>query len=303
MTEALAHTDQNREIFDHLLGRKGDATRLDPSIHTMSRHFGERLHGILEKAGFEAAFEVTAFRHTTAANALSKLNSGAICAFLGAQASHPLAFLIVDFPAASIVSEILLGGDPEYASLSASRPPTAMERDLVRQFGDLVGKALQSTLSVEECPKAIRLIQKLDEIRDGEEEEPVVTFDLTLTFGEAKPVLSLAITHHMLLQMARPAQETIKRPHVVVETGKSTAPKHVAPKRPAQNRTALTVKVPVTGSILLPAITLGDLRRLGPGDVLPLSEEGNANVKLKVKGRPALRLQSRPEGRQLRHVP
>jgi flagellar motor switch protein FliM len=36
----------------------------------------------------------------------------------------------------------------------------------------------------------------------------------------------------------------------------------------------------------LPAITLGELGALRPGDVLALSEEGNANVKLKVKGRP-----------------
>jgi len=177
----------------------------------------------------------------------------------------------------------VLGGDPEFASLSASRPPTEMERELTRQFGGLVGEALQTTLGVRDLPKALRIIQKADEIRDGEDEEPVVAFDIQMAFGEAKPVLTLAITHHMMLQMARPAQETIKKPKPAAEPAKTGQ----APKEQVKpNRNALTVKVPVNGSIRLPAITLGDLRRLQPGDVLALSEEGDANVKLKVKGRP-----------------
>jgi flagellar motor switch protein FliM len=48
----------------------------------------------------------------------------------------------------------MLGGDPEFASLSASRPPTAMESELVQQFGDLVGEALQTTLSTKDAESA-----------------------------------------------------------------------------------------------------------------------------------------------------
>lgn len=283
MSEAQAQTVQNAEIFDRLLGRKGDATRLDPAIHAMLRFFGERLQSTLQKAGFDADFEITGHRHTSAKEALSKVDTGAVCAFIGAQASHPLAFMIADYPAASVIAELVLGGDPEFASLSASRAPTAMECELVRQFGDLAGEALQTTLAIKERAKALRIIQKTEEIRDGEDEEPVVAFDVQIAFGEAKPVLSLAITHHMMLQMARPVQETIKKPHQAETPAKGIAPKEMAAK---QNRNALTVKVPVTGSILLPAITLGQLGALRPGDVLALSEEGNANVKLKVKGSP-----------------
>lgn len=283
MSEAQVQTEVNTEIFDRLLGRKGDATRLDPAIHALSRFFGERLQGVVRKAGFEAEFEITGHRHTGAKEAMEKLEAGALCVFLGAQASHPLAFLIADFPAASVIAELVLGGDPEFASLSASRPPTAMERELTRQFGGLVGEALQTTLAVPDAPKALRIIQKADEIRDGEDEESVVAFDIQMTFGEAKPVLTLAITHHLMLQMARPAQETVKKP----QPAAAPARKGLAAKETTTpNRNALAVKVPVSGSVLLPAITLGELGRLRAGDVLALSEEGNANVKLKVKGRP-----------------
>lgn len=283
MSEAQVQTEPNTEIFDRLLGRKGDATRLDPAIHALSRFFGERLQKVLHKAGFEAEFEITAHHHTGAKEVTGKLESGALCIFLGAQASHPLAFLVADFPATSVIAELVLGGDPEFASLSASRPPTAMERELTQQFGGLVGEALQTTLAVPDTPKALRIIQKADEIRDGEDEEPVVAFDIQMTFGEAKPVLTLAITHHLMLQMARPVQETVKKPQPAAAPAKGPAPKEAAA---TPNRNALTVKVPVSGSIVLPPITLGELGRLRAGDVLALSEEGNANVKLKVKGRP-----------------
>jgi flagellar motor switch protein FliM len=282
MSEAQAQTDPNTEIFDRLLGRKGDPSRLDPAIHAVSRFFSERLHSVVHKAGFEAEFEVTAHRHTSAKEALGKLESGAVCAFLGAHASHPLAFLVADYPATSVISELVLGGDPEFASLSASRPPTAMESELVQQFSGLVGEALRTTLSIAETPKALRIIQKADEIRDGEDEEPVVAFDIQMMFGEAKPVLSLAITHHMMLQMARPVRETIKKPQPAAASIMGHAPKEAS----TPNRNALTVKVPVSGSVLLPPISLGELGVLRPGDVLALSEEGNATVKLKVKGRP-----------------
>lgn len=283
MSEAQTQTGPNTEIFDRLLGRKGDAGRLDPAIHAVLRFFGERLDSTLRKFGFEAEFEITAHRQTSAKEALTKVDAGAVCAFIGAQASHPLAFLIADYPATSVVAELILGGDPEFASLSASRAPTAMECELLRQFGDFVGEALKTTLSVPENPKALRIIQKTEEIRDGEDEEPVVVFDVQLTFGEAKPVLSLAITHHMMLQMARPIQETVKRPQPAPGPDRHTESKETAPR---PNRNALSVKVPVTGSIQLPPITLGALRGLRVGDMLPLSDEGNANVKLKVKGKP-----------------
>ena len=252
---------------------------------TRSRGFsGERLQGVLLNAGFEAGFEITAHRHASAREAIARLDSGAICIFLGAEASHPLAFLITDHPATSVIAELVLGGDPEFASLSASRPPTAMERELTRQFGGFIGEALQTTLAVPDAPQALRIIQKAGEIRDGEDEEPVVVFDVQMIFGEARPVLSLAITHHMMLQMARPVPETIKKPQPAAARAGNPLHKKDAPAAP--NRNALTVKVPVTGSILLPAITLGELGGLRPGDVLALSEEGGANVKLKVKGRP-----------------
>ncbi|QKV19653.1 FliM/FliN family flagellar motor switch protein [Oricola thermophila] len=282
MNQVHEPTAPNLEIFDRLLGRKGDATRLDPAIHAVTRFFGERLQGILSRAGFEAAFEATGHRHTSAEELLGALENGAICTFLGVQANQPQAFLITDFGASSVIAELMLGGDPEFASLSASRPPTDMECDLVRQFGDFIGEALQTTLSVGEQPKALRIIRKIEEVRDGEEQEPIVAFDVTMTFGEAKPTLTLAVTHTMLLRMARPPQETVKRP----QHGARETPNRQPEPATRPNPKALAVKVPVTGSVVLPAISLDALGRLRPGDVLPLSEEGDAKVKLKVKGRP-----------------
>lgn len=272
MTEAAAQPEQSNDVFDRLLGRKGDAMRLDPAINAVVKFLGARLQTILQNAGLEAGLEVVGQQHSSASAEMGKNSSGAICVVLGTKSANPSAYLICDYSAVSIIAEIMLGGDPEFASLSASRAPTSMERDLVRQFADMTGQAIQTTLSTPDCPKTIRLAQTVEEIRDGEDEEPVVAFETTLVFGEATPTLTLAIAHSLLLRMARPVRETVKKP---ASGGAGT-----------QNRNALTVKVPVSGSIQLPPITLGELAALCTGDVLALSAEADATVKLKVKGRP-----------------
>jgi hypothetical protein len=83
MSEAQAQTDPNTEIFDRLLGRKGDATRLDPAIHAVVPVLQRAVARRLQKAGFEAEFEITAHRHTSAKEALGKLESALSAHFSG----------------------------------------------------------------------------------------------------------------------------------------------------------------------------------------------------------------------------
>lgn len=272
MTQVAAHSEQNRDVFDRLLGRKGDAMRLDPAIAAIVKFLAPRFEALLQGAGFEATIAIGAHRSTTAPQAMEKFKSGAVCVVLGVKATAASAYLICDHPTAGIISEIMLGGDPEFAALSASRAPNTMECDLVRQFADIAGQALQTTLAAPECPKGVRTILKLDDLRESDGAEQVIAFDLSLGFGKAKPELTLAVAHGALLKMARPVQETVKKP-ASGGTGST-------------NRNALSVKVPVTGSVLLPPISLGELALLSIGDVLPLAHDEEPSVKLKVKGRP-----------------
>ena len=272
MSEAAAPMNQSTEIFDRLLGRKGDAARLEPSCKAIAKFLPERLQSVFRKAGFEIAVEY-ADKHNSSATALfSRYKSGAACVLLSARPPGASAYVICDYPAVGMISEIMLGGDPEFATLTASRAPTATERDLACQFGDLVGEALQTVLSSKDRPGSVRVALDADDIREGGNGGEVVAFDLKLRFGEAEPLVTVAVTHSYLLQMARPVPETIRKPS--------------AGRRGNGNRGALAVKVPVTGSVTMPAITLGELAALKTGDMLPLSESGDASVRMKVKDRP-----------------
>lgn len=272
MSEAAAPIDQGTEIFDRLLGRKGDAARLEPACKAIAKFLPQRLQSALKKAGFDVEVEY-ADKHNSSATALfARYKNGAACVLLSSSPPSVSAYVICDFPATGAISEIMLGGDPEFATLTANRAPTATERDLACQFGDLVGEALQTVLSTDGRPASVRVALDADDIREGGNGGDVVAFDLKLRFGEAEPLISVAVTHSFLLQMARPAPETIRRPSAGAKSG--------------SNRNALAVKVPVTGSVNMPPITLGELAALRTGDMLPLSESGDASVRMKVKGRP-----------------
>lgn len=270
MNKASAPPDKTAEIFDRLLGRKGDASRLDPSCKAITKFLPQRLQAALKKAGFEIAVEYVEKHNSSATALFARYKGGAACVLLATKPPGASAYVICDYPAMGVVSEFMLGGDPEFAALTANRAPSATERDLVCQFGDLVGEALQTVLASADRPASIRVALDANEIRDGGSSGDVVAFDLKFRFGSVEPLVTVAVTHSFLLQMARPAPETVRKP--------------TAGHRGAGNRNALAVKVPVSGSVTMPAITLGELAALRTGDILPLAESGEASVRMKVKG-------------------
>ncbi|MAS05093.1 MAG: hypothetical protein CL534_10465 [Ahrensia sp.] len=272
MEKPAAPVENNMEIFDRLLGRKGDAARLEPAAKAIAKYLPQRLPTVLKKAGFDVRVEFSEKHNSSATALFARYKSGAACILLATKTPSAVAYVICDYPAAGILSEIMLGGDPEFATLSASRAPTATEKDLVCQFGDLVGQALQTTLSTKDCPSSVRVALDADDIRESGNAGEVIAFDLKLGFGAAEPVVTVAVTHSYMLQMARAAPETIRKP---------------SPNSHGEtNRKALSIKVPVTGAVTMPPMTLGELAALSTGDVLPLSESGETNVRMKVKGRP-----------------
>jgi flagellar motor switch protein FliM len=272
MSVSSSPKDYDREVFDRILGRKGDAARLEPACKAIKKFLAQRLQAILQKNGLDVAAEFSESHNSSATALFARYKSGAACVVLSAKPPSAAAYVICDYPAAGILSEIMLGGDPEFAALSSNRKPTATECDLMRQFADLVGQALQTSLSTKDLPTGVRVAFNADDLRDGGNGGSVVAFDLTLQFGNARPVISVAITHAYMLQMAREEPETIRKP--------------AARGHASTNRSALTIKVPASGSVTMPPMTLGELAMLRPGDVLPLSESGDATVRLRVKGQP-----------------
>lgn len=272
MTQAKAQMSQNTEIYDRLLGRKGDAARLDPACKTIAKFLPQRLQAVLRKGGFDVTVDYTEKHNSSATALFARYKKGAACVLLSAKPPSAAAYVICDFSTVGLISEIMLGGDPEFASLGASRAPTATERDLACQFGDLVGEALQTTLSASGRPESVRVALSADDVRESGHGGEVVAFDLKLGFGAIGPTITIGVAHSFLLQMARSEPETIRKP---TESVAGSA-----------NRRALAIRVPVTGSVTMPSITLGELAALSTGDVLPLSESGEASVRLKVKERP-----------------
>ena len=55
MTEAATQTELSKDVFDRLLGRKGDAARLDPAINAIAKFLGQRMNDVLHGARFDAA--------------------------------------------------------------------------------------------------------------------------------------------------------------------------------------------------------------------------------------------------------
>lgn len=271
MTGTTAISDRSRDVFDRLLGRKGDTARLDPAIGAVMKFLPRRFEDALRAFGADATISLENHERTSAVAAMAKHRQGALCVVFGARANNPAAFLICDYPAVNLIAEMMLGGDPEFATLTAGRKPSAMERALFQQFAEMARQALQTTLATAETTACLRLADSPDQIRNGEEDTPVISFRTTLGFGDARPAIDLAVTEAALLQMARPVHETMRQP--ARHTG-------------ATNRSALAVRVPVTGSVMLTPITLGELAGLRPGDVLPFPEDQEGRVKLKAKGHP-----------------
>jgi flagellar motor switch protein FliM len=271
MTAAQDQTDTKKDIYDRILGRKGDELRLEPSIKTMVKKLAGEMQAALKTAGFEATFSLEGHSSKVATALFDGFPDGAVCALLGGKGTGTSAFLLFDLPTAGIIADLMLGSDPELVMPGPARPPTALESKLIRQFADLAGKGIRNTLSKPERPECLRLAHGADDIRDSGNAEPVVVFELSLGFGEAPRALSLAVTHKLLLQMARPEVETVRKPETA--------------KHGAQNRNALSVKVPVTGSIMMPPMTLGELSTLRTGAVLALPEEMDTAVRMKIKDR------------------
>lgn len=271
MTSAPVPSSTSNDVYDRLLGRKGDEARLEPAIRAAEKNLGQELQKAVDEAGLdlEVAFESQA--PVSVDKLLAKQESGTVCSLLGAAGRDPLAYLQCDFAAAGVLSEIMLGANPELPLVPLKRAPTGLERNLIGRFATVAGKAMKNALSTPNAPEFIRIVTSADELRLGGDSEPLVGFRFKLQFGSTEAKIQLALSHRLLLQMERRANP-VRKPAGSQE-------------KPRQNKNAMAVSVPVTGSISLDAMSLFDLSLLKPGAVLPLPES-SANVRLKVKGRP-----------------
>lgn len=264
-------TKERRELFDLILGRKGDDARLEPAISAINAFLPERLRDVLKKDGFEATFSMEKHKPVAAAALFDGRKKGSACALIGG-ASGPDVFVVAPFPTAGVIADMMLGGDPELAAPGKERAPTRLECDLIGQFADIVGCALQATLAADKAPSLIRIALAKEELRDEDTAEPLVAFDMQINFGAVSQPVTVAVTHHQLLRMTRAEPVRIRRPH---------------PESPAKrNQKALAVSVRVTGSINLQPKSLAEIAALRPGNVIAFPNDDDANVRLKVKGRP-----------------
>jgi flagellar motor switch protein FliM len=270
MTEAPEQTEATKEIYARILGRKGDETRLEPAIKATVKTLAADITAAFATAELDVGLTLGEHGEKKAGELFKDHSKGAVCALLGRGTSGPEAYLVFGYPVSGVVADIMLGSDPELSMPGPNRAPTALECDLIRQFANLVANGLQTTLSVNEPPEFLRIALKADEIRGAGSTDSVVSFNLSLGFGPKPQNVTLAVTHHLLLQAARLSQQTTINPEIA--------------KQPPRNPSALTIKVPATGSIPLDLMTLGDVSKLRVGDVLPMPEAAD-NVRLKVKGR------------------
>ena len=270
MTSAPAISQETREVFDRILGRKGDNARLEPAVSTVESVLTERLEDAFRKAQFEASFEFVASKVGNTAGLLAPGSDKA--GVLIGDDSGSVAYLVLPFTAISILADMMLGGDPDFAAAEEPRPPTALEQRLAGKFCELVGDALKTTLGSAERPGLLRMAMSADEMREGEGDDPVVAFEMHYRFGPTESAITLAIAHHALLKMARFEAPRVRRPRS----------DHPA----AQHKGALGVNVRIIGSAGMRDMTLSDIAGLRSGSVIPLSGGVDDGFRLKVKGRP-----------------
>lgn len=275
MTLAPAKTERS-EVFDRILGLKGDMSRLEPAIRAAAKSLASEMQASYAAAGIAFEIELESHGDTTLDALFDAGDGGRICVLLGDSSRGPLAYMTCDYAGAGTIGEIMLGGDPELVPAVVKRPPTSLERQLIGQFSNIAGKALKAALQTPAPPSFLRVAIDMEELRGGDEAQPLVGFDITASFGEATLKLTFALTHRFLLQMER-RKNPMRRPSG--STGKSAA-------KTARNARAMTVAVPVTATIALDPMSLRELAGLRPGMVLPLPETDGANVRLKARGRP-----------------
>lgn len=273
MTTASPQTDASSDVFDRILGRKGDVARLEPATKAAAKNIVPELTKALEEADIEMEVEFTGHGEKTVEALFENVGGeGTVCTLLGTEERGPLVYVMCDNAAAGVLAEVMLGGNPDLVPVSVKRPPSAIEKDLIGSFGDIVGKALKAAVHTSDTPQYLRVATTMDEMRAGGGSQPVFGFDLDLQFGSAQARLTVALSHRFLLQMER-RSDPVRRPA------------HSAGER-RRNARAMTVNVPVTASIALDAMTLKELAALSKGAVIALPETDGANVRLKVSGRP-----------------
>lgn len=166
----------------------------------------------------------------------------------------------------------MLGGDGDGA---VDRPLSPIEQDVSVVFFEQFLDALKTTVGKADSEASTGRPAAGAAMEDEEADNHFVMVVLQIAFGET----------HGPIRLLLPQETVLKTEIVLPEEPAAAEPDVPREWRERLNRQVSRSDVKLTGHIRLAPLTLGDLARLEPGDVLPFADEGDVSVRLEANGR------------------
>lgn len=252
-------------VLDRILGKDREESELRQTAATIAAEFVKSIATTLaDVLPSVPAFSLQKLDVDSSTKDPPEAGEGSVAVLLWEKEDAPRCGLLFDGLALAILTNALLGADPEDAVDASVRPASEFELELISMIAAQLGRSLSEALKL---PRAMGVAETLHGAEFSDHQAAAQTFvSLSLAIGTEPSLGSLQIL--IPVQFVKNA----------IEVPASAKSGNAIEWNARYKRSVMRVRLPLTVTIDLPSTSLGAIENWACGDVIEFAEPGQGTA-------------------------